>query len=485
MVQFGQRLYSEIMRVHARHAAGLLLILIALAIAAAAWITHQRRQAEQRREPEVQTLARTLGILRTGTPTDPKVLKVLFYGQSITKSGWDQITLTHWHTTYPNTVFVAKNMALGGFGSVMLSRTDARDIQEFYPDLIVFHDYGDHRAYEQILRDFRTLTAADVILQTDHGEVLPDPICPEGLQTSLRRPPGCAGFAWLHQRLWSDEMSYHKLPALAAKYGVALEPQRGWWRDLLLHTGEPASAYLADQIHPNQRGKQVIADLFNGYLDRLAAQWHGETENTVRDEPLEPNVSFDGNRLELITEAPLGAPPEVMIDGLTPKQLDGCYQVTRSSDTQVEPDWPALRRITPHTDHTPADWTATIPDLSPEASRFRFTVASSADGEQGTGTAGQPFTSRDGLLSFEPDDWMLARAVTEKHRPIQSPFVVRWQVRFVCGADPEVIPLAPGRTQYKYVLATGLPNRTHAAQLKLAGAPNAFFRIYRPPLAGN
>ena len=123
---------------------------------------------------------------------------------------------------------------------------------------------------------FRSLTAADVILQTDHGEVLPDPPCAEGLQLSLQLKPGCAGVLWVHQRFWHDEMSYHKIPAFAKKYGMAVEPQRRWWRDYLLQKHvDPQSMLMNDGLHPNEKGNELIAAFFNVYFDGLVEHWNG------------------------------------------------------------------------------------------------------------------------------------------------------------------------------------------------------------------
>jgi hypothetical protein len=141
----------------------------------AAMVTQAKRREEIQTVSDEQKIARSLEIIRTSTPTDRKVLKVLFYGQSITRSGWHKSVVEHWRQKYPYTDFEVQNRALGGFASQALVRATEQDIQAFYPDLIIFHVYGDHRAYERIIRLIRSLTAADVIVQTDHGEALPDP----------------------------------------------------------------------------------------------------------------------------------------------------------------------------------------------------------------------------------------------------------------------------------------------------------------------
>jgi hypothetical protein len=474
--------------------AGVIVVLVLLTAAGDTWL---KRRQEASSGSDEQKIARTLEIIRTSTPTNHKVLKVLFYGQSITRSGWHNAVVAHWHEKYPNTVFVVENRALGGFASQSLVRTTEQDIAAFYPDLIVFHVYGDHRAYERILRMFRSLTAADVILQTDHGEVLPDPSCAEGLQLSRHPMPGCVGVLWVHQRLWHDEMSYHKIPAFGNKYGMAVEPQHRWWRDYLLQKHLDAqSLIMSDGLHPNDKGNQLIADFFDRYFDDLVEQWDGQTEQNVVSIPIDAaaqssgtvTVDFDGSRLELLSRAPLAVWPSVKIDGRAPQDIDGCYQVTRSSPLNSVTDWPAVRRITLSHDRTAADWTATITNISPDQKSVDFTVKSSATGDEGSGSSSGKYVSKSGQLSIDGDDWMFERGYELKHVPLEVPAEVHWSVLDICGGKPEVFDRGNGMTEYRYVLGAGLANGSHTAELlsppnDLAAASE--FRAYKPSLHEN
>jgi hypothetical protein len=472
-------------------------VTVALVLMVAATVTWLKRRQEIDTVSDQQKIARTLEIIRTSTPTNHNVLKVLFYGQSITRSGWHNAVVAHWREKYPNTVFVVENRALGGFASQSLVRTTEQDIAAFYPDLIIFHVYGDHRAYEKILRMFRSLTAADVILQTDHGDGLPDPRCDEGLQLSLPRKPGCAGVLWVHQRLWHDEMSYHKIPAFGKKYGMAVEPQREWWRDYLLHKQlDPQSMLMSDGLHPNEKGKQLIAAFFNRYFDNLVEHWSGQTEQNVTSIPANPvqhsngseTINFDGSRLELVSNRTLAVWPSVTIDERAPKEIDGCYQVTRSSPLISVPEWPALRRITLLHDHTAEAWTVTITNITPDQKTFDFTVRASASGDEGSGDSSHNFVSKSGQLSIDADDWMFQRGYAVNHTPLQVPAEVHWSVQYICGGEPEAIDQGNGMMQYRYVLGAGCSNGKHTA--KLSFPPNdladaAEFRAYKPPLHEN
>jgi hypothetical protein len=472
---------------------GVTVALVFFVAAAATWLKHRQ---EIDTVSDQQKIARTLEIIRTSTPANHKILKVLFYGQSITRSGWVNLVVAHWREKYPNTDFVVENRALGGFASQNLIRTAEQDIAAFYPDLIIFHAYGDHRAYEMILRMFRSKTAADVILQTDHGEVMPDLPCSDGLQLTLHRQPGCAGVLWVHQKLWHDEMSYHKIPAFAKKYGMAFEPQRTWWREYLLRNHIDPQAMLVDDIHPNDSGRALIAQLFNRYFDNLVAQWNGQIEHNITSIPFdavqrsggETTVDFDGRRIELLSSAPLASWPTVIIDGISPKDMDGCYQVTRSSSVGSVPDWPAVSRITLLHDHAPEEWTATVTRISPDEKSFDFAVRGSATGDEGKGNSDQKYVSRSGQLSIDAQDWMFERAYNLKRISLPIPFAVHWSVQYVCDGTPEIYDRGNDMTEYRYILGTGLPNGHHS--VKLSFPPNdpvdvMEFRAYKPPLVEN
>lgn len=88
-------------------------------------------------EPD-QAIGRSLSIIRSATPEKPQVLKVLFYGQSISTPKWTDQAIATLRARYPNVAFDYRNLALGGWSAVLLEQAVARDVEEVYPDLIVF-----------------------------------------------------------------------------------------------------------------------------------------------------------------------------------------------------------------------------------------------------------------------------------------------------------------------------------------------------------
>jgi hypothetical protein len=442
---------------------------------------------------DVQKLARSLQIIRTSTAATRKVLKVLFYGQSITRSGWAEKVVEHWHDAYPNTVFVVQNRAIGGFDSRDLARTTEQDITAFYPDLIIFHAYGDHRTYEEIIRLFRSRTAADIIVQTDHGEVLPQTHCTEGLHFTLTPPPGCAGFLWYRQALWGDEMAYHKIPALARKYQLALEPQRDWWRDYLLKTKTDPRSLLIDGLHPNARGTELMAMFFNRYFDGLVSAYTNETARDVKAAKLSENeahsgqatILFRGTRLELVASKPFESWPEIRIDGRFPKDLSGCYHLSRVTSTGTVPDWPAVRRISMEEDHVAEKWTAVLSNFSPDQRDFQFSIEGSRTGPDGIGSGAHDFSSKSGRVAIESRDWMVERAWKQSHVTLRQPIVINWSVDCVCDGRPEVTDRGDGTREFRYVVADGLVKARHSAQFRGTAADLEtidYLNVYKPRL---
>ena len=446
--------------------------------------------------PEVQVgatpqaqLARSLGIIRGSTPERPAVLRVLFYGQSITSTRWTDPATAHLRATYPNTRFVVRNMAIGGFAAPLLERTVARDVAEFYPDLIVFHVYGDTAAYERIIRIMRSQTAAEITVQDNHVVDPVEPLCDEGLHLSLHPLPGCRGFLWMRQHSYEEDVSSRVLPALARQYGLALERRRTPWNAYLARHHLAPAALLADPPHPNPAGWQLMARLFDGWFDQVAAAWQGEPQRLVTDRPLPQGpvvrVGFTGNRIELIASEPMDGRVRALIDGKPPATFDGCWQTSRASVLPGVRDWPALRQVTiDPAFHRAERWTATITKLSPKQDDFTFRIVGARTGPDGEGHAGQDFVSPSGRIRIAAKDWVIPDGVALKQQSVPEGFRVTWDRHFVCGDQPAV-PLTPGRVEVRHVIATGIPNAAH--RLTLSGAPAArgaigSLRTYRPPL---
>ena len=435
-------------------------------------------------------LATTLSIIGKATADNPKVLRILFYGQSITSNNWIEPAVAQLRKNYPHIRFDVRNMAIGGFDSSLLERSAKRDLAEFYPDLIVFHAYGDHRAYERIVRIMRSQTASDVILQTDHVTTPVEPICPEGFRFKLTVPPGCKGFLWYKQRSWEEFMSGTLIPRLADQYGLAVEPRREYWNDYLkLHHLQPAEL-LQDAVHPNADGWRLMANLFTRYFDTIVANYTGEVSDAESNLSI-PNSAgttsyrFEGNRIEIVARGPLDGRINASIDGRSATDVDGCWLVSRTTRLPNVPDWPAIRRVAIDPNPKRSEiWTLHVTELNSDQSDFRFTLTSDKGGPDGEGRGSVDFVSLSGRVRIEAKDWVIHDGYKLAKKGVPEGYEIQWSRNFICQ-DESVGATSGNKLEVRYVLVTGLDNRSHQMSIQLE--PEALglieeIRVYRPPL---
>jgi hypothetical protein len=415
----------------------------------------------------------------------------MFYGQSISTPKWTDQAMVELRREYPNVAFDARNLALGGWTSTLLERAATRDLEDVYPDLVVFHAYGDHRAYERIIQTMRSETAADVIVQTDHVVTPVEPVCDTGFHLRWSPRPGCTGHFWFRQHIWEDFMSGVWLPTLAEKYDLALEPRRQRWNAYLESSHLKPKDLIADEPHPNERGWTLMANLFTSWFERLeedGSESGRADSNQVRDlvSP-KPGVSahyeFDGNRIELFAAGSLSGKVRVTVDGKAPRDLDGCWQDTRVSRLPNVEAWPALKQVSVDpTYHEPDRWTVRVSHLNDAQDRFTFDLASKRGGPDGIGTGNQAFKSKSGLVTIQSRDWNLAYARQVAGHGVAEGTTFTWERRFVCD-EQSPTSMADGSIEHRYILATGLENGHHTVELTLGSDVPAVsvVRTYRPP----
>lgn len=416
-----------------------------------------------------KALARTVSMLRRGEGTNT-LYRVLFYGQSITSTRWTDLAAKNIAYHYPNTNFEFVNLAIGGNAASLLKRSVARDIDDIYPDLVVFHDYGGEQDYEDIIKAIRSRSAAEVILQTDHLTTYPEPLCPTGLNIKFSTPPGCTGNIWLHQRHWDDYMSGSVIPRIAVRYGAAIDPRRtGWIKYIGRHRLEP-SQLLQDEIHPNAEGWRLAASLFTEFLRNTIRSSETNAQGLTNIIPANNHpvkqVRFEGNRLEIISSRPLSQSLEVTIDGIPSKSQPGCWIPTRVSSVPWIPEWPALRQITLSNHRLePDEWTIKLDQFNDNLTDFRFRLYSKLHGFDGEGRGQNDFVSNSGSVKIIASDWVLGNAMQVKPVAIPRTMNLRWSRKNVCGYRPDnQAKVSP--VEYHYIAATGITNSQHVAVIK-------------------
>jgi hypothetical protein len=81
-------------------------------------------------------------LLATSTPAKRNTVKILVYGQSISKQEWWLDVKKNLIGKYPNADLIIENRSIGGFSSYQLRKPMVFDLIPFYPDLVLFHVYG-------------------------------------------------------------------------------------------------------------------------------------------------------------------------------------------------------------------------------------------------------------------------------------------------------------------------------------------------------
>jgi len=131
-------------------------------------------------------------------------------------------------------------------------------------------------------------------------------------------------------------MSATLIPRLAARYGLAVEPQRSNWNSYLTQHKLQPQALLADAPHPNDEGWQLMAQLFEEFFDRVVSAYRGEIPEYVITLPLPKSAGavtypFTGNRVEIVAGAALDGKVTATIDGRSPQEETGCW-ITQSHE---------------------------------------------------------------------------------------------------------------------------------------------------------
>src|SRR5215210_5383495 len=113
-------------------------------------------------------VARTAWLLSSINNGNSEPVRILVYGQSISEQSWWKDVREFVTNRFSSARINFINKAIGGFSSERLKLMVENDVVSFYPDLILFHDYGNEADYEKIIQTIRRKTTAEIALQTDH-----------------------------------------------------------------------------------------------------------------------------------------------------------------------------------------------------------------------------------------------------------------------------------------------------------------------------
>jgi hypothetical protein len=413
-------------------------------------------------------IQRTMRLLATSTPQHRHHVRVLFYGQSITEQVWSKQVADDLKKRFPDADLDIRNLAIGGFAAQWLIRPAEFDVYPFYPDLVIFHVYGADGEYEQIIKNIRSRTTAEVLMQKDQADAWPQP---------YRGRIGVGWDAYMNDRF---------LPATARKYGCGLADVRGEWVDYLKTNHlQPKDLLVADGAHLNSHGNYLMAGIIEQYLV-YRPDLPDDSAKTVRDIAIVPTmtqpdghikIAFTGNRIDALpaSNASPTAKMDVLIDGKHPSDFPEMYAFTRPSPGPWKPLF--IKRIDHRQPLVVEHWTYRV-DHVIDLKTWTFDVTGSVTGPDGGGTSNKPFLSNSGRVKIIPSDYFRAF-----NPPLPEGYTESWDAiaLFTNTYTPPTItdPALDNAT----TLAQGLSNGPHTLELiPSAGAANpiAAVRVYEP-----
>jgi len=412
-------------------------------------------------------VGRTMTLLATSTPEHRNKVRVLFYGQSITEQDWSRQVGEDLRRRFPNADLDIQNRAIGGFASQWLIRPAEHDLYPFYPDLLIFHVYGANQEYEQIIKNVRSRTTADVLMLKDHVTSWPPEVPDENKDKG----------AW-----WDHMMNHVFLPGIAEKYGCTLLDIRSAWLDYLKTNRLEPKQLLKDGVHLNDHGNYLLADLVKRHLVHRPDLPDDDWRDLVHDFEVGKDidwqegklvVEFEGNRVDLIAATGSSATvAQVLIDGRKPSEFPECYCITRPQPGPWSPLF--LSRVDREKPLIVEDWLLRVTSVSEDGKSWAFDVEGSITGPDGSGKNSEPFVSKSGRVKINPDAWFAPGKVP-------ADYEVRWKVRpmfvdtFRAADDSE--PSGERMT----TLVQGLSNAKHRLEI-ISRVPIRAIRVYRPPV---
>ncbi len=430
-------------------------------------------------------IQRTMRLLATSTAEKRNTVRILFYGQSITEQKWAKLVEEDLRRRFPHANLIVENRALGGFASQMLVKTAETDLYPFQPDLLIFHVYGAHNAYEDIIRRARERTTAEILMQNDHV-TRPADFTEE--TDSAKLPP-----AGQH---WDAFMNHNWLPSLAKKYGAELCDQRALWKAYLKENNLEPKALLKDAVHLNAHGEWLMAECVKAYLRYDPRLGPSPAENWVKTYAVGRDarwtdghlrLEFEGARVDAVCHGGAAGPATVRIDGRKPSEFTELYGFTRAV---AKPEgrwlvkWPVIAPIASQAPLLVEDWLLAVTKDVANDKLFTFALTGSQTGPDGSGRSDMRFISKSGRVVIETNDWNVTYALSLAGiKPVPNKFDVKWNAEphFVDEFTPAAVK--DPATEIAVTLAQGLPNTRHTLELAGDGAASvAAIRVYRPPL---
>ena len=431
-------------------------------------------------------IQRAMTLLATSTSERHNLVKVLVYGQSISRGPWSGEVADYLRAKFPHADLVYENRSRGGHTAPVLIKCAKFDLYPFYPDLLIFHVYGgdDTGELEEIIARTRRYTTADILIWTPHYR-WPQTLPRDG---SWDDPAVVNGNK-------SDEHHAKRLREIAKKYDCELADIRPQWLAYLEKHDLKPKDMLGDGIHPNALGQHLLAALIKPYLNhtdtQTAADWQGRVRDIGADNPAVRKtadgvieVTFEGNRIDVIADSTAANPgsARVLLDGKAPSEYPECYAMTPSTKMWGH-YWPALRNMSWNVPLLVEDWTARVLAVDETTGRVDFEVVGSKTGHDGRGNTKEKFVSNSGRIVTDSSSWIFYYKAFLRKGPLPVGYEVKWSAIALSVDEYKPAPVTDKTRESVTTLVQGVPNGPHVLRLTpTSDTPLALtgFRVYWP-----
>jgi hypothetical protein len=430
-------------------------------------------------------IQRTMTLLSSSNAKHRPTVRILLYGQSITAGPWGVMLEEHLRETYPHANLVYERKPLSGFSTDRLVKTAEADLYPSYPDLVIFHDYGNNDDYETMIRKLREQTTAEVIIQGDHlrrSEKPIDEADPNRIEDRRQR--------------WAASRNYQFLPHLAQRYGCGFDARRDLWKAYLREHKLQPGELLKDDVHPNDHGSYVMAELIKAqFTKRDTAKIDPMNCGYVRTYTVGEDISaaaeslrfaFEGNRIDVVLNNDARGTCQVMLDGHRPLDDPAMLYHGRNRvkwrDTSIPPGpWPAVLKMSFQQPLLQERWTLKATQDPANSEVYTFIVHGSETGDDGSGRTDRKFVSDSGRVVIEPADWDIEFAIVALRRLQKLPteFQLDWNVE--SQAVNQVGPLQPDAPGERVVtVAQRMPDGQHTIELSGDVTDVKALQVYTP-----
>lgn len=435
-----------------------------------------------------RNIQRTMTLLATSTPEKRHRVRILFYGQSVTRNPWWEEVAEDLRTRFPHADLEIENRAIGGYGGPVLINTAEFDLYPFYPDLVIFHVWSGVETghQEEIIRRIRQRTTAEVLLWTSNLR-WPASVPPDG---DPEHPDVVAKDS-------QDQAISDLYFRLGKELGCEVADVRGGMRRYLEKHGKVVKDTLRDTVHPNELGNFLIAELVKPHLrydptfpvdswKDLATEISLDDPRVKREGDGSVTLAFEGNRVDLLPAvgAPEGTGATVLLDGKPPSSFPELYYHARPGPTPVA-GRPAFNRIDHEAPLQVETWTARILECDLEKDILRYEISGSKTGPDGQGEHRERFVSNSRRVIIEPRMWMVNWSLRYREQALPDDYVVTWETLPLFVDTWKAKPSPDPAREFPVVLAQGMNNGVHTITLRPESdgeLPVRGFRVFRPPL---